>query len=142
MNVPAEVGPAGEPGREVAVLVYSDDSATRAKVRMAVGRSPGPDVRVSWTECATPDAVVAAADSGRPDILILDGEAVPAGGMGLCKQLKDEIYQCPPILLLTGRVQDAWLATWSRADLVVPHPLDPVAMVEAVLTLARRPQPA
>jgi DNA-binding response OmpR family regulator len=68
----------------------------------------------------------------------LDGEAAPAGGMGLCKQLKDEIYQCPPVLVLTGRPQDAWLATWSRADMVVPHPLDPMAVVDAVAALARR----
>ena len=71
-------------------------------------------------------------------VLVLDGEAVPAGGMGVCKQLKDEIYRCPPVLVLLGRPQDAWLATWSRADAVVPHPLDPVAVVEAVAELARR----
>ena len=52
---------------------------------------------------------------------MLDGEAVP-GGMGLCRQLKDEIVRCPPILVLTGRADDAWLATWSRADGVVPAP--------------------
>ncbi len=44
------------------------------------------------------------------DLAILDGEAAPAGGMGLAKQLKDEIAQCPPILVLTGRPDDAWLA--------------------------------
>ena len=58
--------------------------------------------------------------------------------MGVCKQLKDEIYRCPPVLVLIGRPADAWLATWSRADLVVPHPLDPVAVAEAVAELARR----
>jgi DNA-binding response OmpR family regulator len=62
---------------------------------------------------------------------------VPSGGMGICRQLKDEIYQCPPILVLTGRPQDAWLATWSRADAAVPHPLDPRALAEAVTGLAR-----
>ena len=55
-------------------------------------------------------------DSGKIDLAILDGEATPAGGMGIAKQLKDEIYRCPPVLVLTGRPQDAWLATWSRAD--------------------------
>ena len=29
------------------------------------------------------------------DLLILDGEAAPVGGMGLCSQLKDEIYRLP-----------------------------------------------
>jgi len=56
----------------------------------------------------------------------------------LCKQLKDEIFQCPPVLVLTGRPQDAWLATWSRADLAVPHPLDPIAVAQAVADLARQ----
>ena len=94
--------------------------------------------RSTWTECATPAAVIEAVDGGGLDLLILDGEAVPTGGMGLCKQLKDEIYECPPILVLIGRPQDAWLATWSRADQAVPHPLDPVAVAEAVADLARR----
>jgi DNA-binding response OmpR family regulator len=58
--------------------------------------------------------------------------------MGICRQLKDEIFRCPPVLVLTGRPQDAWLATWSRADAVVPHPVDPVALVEAAAALLRR----
>jgi DNA-binding response OmpR family regulator len=70
-------------------------------------------------------------------VIVLDGEAVPAGGMGICRQLKDEIYRCPPVLVLTGRPQDAWLANWSRADAAVPHPLDPIAVAEAVAGLMR-----
>ena len=70
-------------------------------------------------------------DKGGVDLAILDGEAVPAGGMGICRQLKDEIYRCPPVLVLIGPAEDGWLATWSRADAVVAHPLDPA-------TLARR----
>jgi DNA-binding response OmpR family regulator len=125
--------------RELSVLLYSDDPDTRAAVRMAVGRRPATDLPpVAWTECATPAAVLAAADAGGLDLLVLDGEAVPAGGLGLCKQLKDEIFRCPPVLVLTGRPQDAWLAAWSRADAAVPHPLDPVALAEAVAGLARR----
>ncbi|WP_442940076.1 hypothetical protein [Nocardioides sp. B-3] len=46
-------------------------------------------------------------DAGHIDPVILDGEAVPAGGLGIAKQLKDEIYQCPPVLVLTGRPRDA-----------------------------------
>jgi len=58
--------------------------------------------------------------------------------MGIARQLKDEIFACPPILVLIGRPQDAWLATWSRADAVVPHPLEPVALARAVAALLRR----
>ena len=59
--------------------------------------------------------------------------------MGIAKQMKDEIYRCPPILVLTGRPQDAWLATWSRADGAVPHPIDPLQLAETVLRLLRAP---
>jgi DNA-binding response OmpR family regulator len=121
------------------VLLYSDDSSIREKVRLAVGRRPAADLpAVEWIECATEAAVVAAADAGRADVLVLDGEAVPYGGLGICRQLKNEIYRCPPVLVLTGRREDAWLASWSQADLAVPHPLDPAAVAGAVAELARR----
>ena len=133
----AEHEPVAEP--TMSVLLYSDDSETRESVRLAVGRRAAADLPlIQWTEVATPRAAVAAVDAGGLDVLVLDGEAVPAGGMGLCKQLKDEIFQCPPVLVLTGRPQDAWLATWSRADLAVPHPLDPAAVVQAIADLARQ----
>jgi DNA-binding NarL/FixJ family response regulator len=125
----------------LSVLLYSSNATTREAVRMAVGRRPAADLPpVAWTECATGDAVIAAVDAGGQDLLILDGESAPVGGMGLCKQLKDEIYECPPVLVLIGRPQDAWLATWSRADFAVPLPVDPVAAAEAVALLARRRQ--
>jgi CheY-like chemotaxis protein len=131
-------GPISGP-RPISLLLYSDDVDTRAQVRMAIGRRIASDLPpVEWTECATPPAVISAVDKAGFDVLILDGESAPAGGLGLCKQLKDEIYECPPVLVLTGRPQDAWLATWSRADAAVPHPLDPRALAEAVAGLARR----
>ena len=121
------------------VLVYSDDVNTREKVRLAVGRRPAAGLpRVEWLECATEPAVIAAMDAGGVDVVILDGEAVPAGGLGICKQLKDEIYRCPPVLVLTGRVQDNWLAAWSRAEAAVAHPLDPAVLADAVAALMRQ----
>lgn len=120
------------------VLLYSDDISTRDAVRLGVGRRPAKDVEVaSWLECATPAAVVAAADAGGFDLLVLDGEAAPMGGLGLCRQLKNEIFNCPPVLVLIGRPQDGWLAAWSQADMVVPHPLDPMALARAVAQLGR-----
>jgi DNA-binding response OmpR family regulator len=82
--------------------------------------------------------VFAQVDAQRFDLVILDGEATPAGGMGIARQLKDEIYQCPPILVLIGRPQDGWLATWSRADAVVSHPLDPRTLAKAAAELLKR----
>jgi len=125
--------------RTMTVLLYSDDVNTRSKIKMAVGRRPAPELpRVEWVECATEPVVIRTLDKGGIDVAILDGEAAPAGGMGICRQIKDEIYQCPPVLLLTGRPQDGWLATWSRADASVPHPLDPMAVAHAVAGLMRQ----
>ena len=121
------------------VLIYSDDSTTREIVMNALGSRPAPELpRVNFVECATEPMVIRKMDAGGIDVAILDGEAVPAGGMGICRQLKDEIFNCPPIVVLTGRPQDGWLATWSRADAAVPQPLDPVVLAEAVATLLRR----
>ncbi|MES4905114.1 MULTISPECIES: hypothetical protein [unclassified Streptomyces] len=121
------------------VLVYSDDSGTRQQVRLAAGRRPAPDVPpVEFVECATLPAVLSALEDGGIDVCVLDGEAVPAGGMGVCRQIKDEIFRCPPVLLLIGRPQDAWLATWSRAEAAVTHPVDPVAFADALAGLLRQ----
>jgi len=129
----------GSAVRQISVLLYSDDVTTRDAVRVNVGRRPARDVEVvSWRECATAAAVIEAVESEHFDVLVLDGEAAPTGGLGLCRQLKNEIYNCPPVLVLTGRPQDGWLATWSQADLAVPHPLDPIALSSAVAELGRR----
>ncbi|WKX69884.1 hypothetical protein [Streptomyces sp. XD-27] len=121
------------------VLVYSDDATIREQVRLAAGRRPAADVPpVEFLECATLPAVLAALEEGGVDVCVLDGEAVPAGGMGVCRQIKDEIFQCPPVLLLIGRAQDAWLATWSRAEAAVTHPVDPVEFADALAGLLRK----
>jgi hypothetical protein len=70
--------------------------------------------------------------------MVLDGEAQPAGGMGVCRQAQDEIHDCPPVLLIVGRVDDGWLATWSGADAVTSHPIDPVALAEGLAGLMRQ----
>ncbi|WP_433497125.1 hypothetical protein ACQP1K_19420 [Sphaerimonospora sp. CA-214678] len=121
------------------VLVYSDDAGTREKVRLAIGRRPAADVPLAEVvECATQPAVVKHLDSGEIDVAVLDGEAAPAGGMGICRQAKDEVHDCPPIVLLIARRDDRWLANWSGADAVVAQPLDPVVLAEAVADLMRR----
>ena len=125
--------------RSHTVLVYSDDAAVRDQVRTAIGRRPADDLgRVEWLECATGPEVVAAVDRGGVDLCVLDGEAWPTGGMGLAKQMKDELADCPPTLVLIARRDDAWLATWSLADAVVAHPVDPAELTTAVADLLRR----
>jgi DNA-binding response OmpR family regulator len=124
---------------KMTVLIYSDDRNTRERVRLAVGRRPAPELpQVEYVECATEPAVISRVKRGGIDVIVLDGEAVPAGGMGIARQLKDEVYKCPPVLVLIGRPQDAWLANWSRANAAVSHPLDPIEVADAVAGLMRR----
>ena len=127
------------PDSPLNILVYSDNARTREKVRSALGRRVHPDLpELSYVDVATAPVVIQHLDAGDVDLAILDGEAAPAGGMGLAKQLKDEIANCPPILVLTGRPDDAWLATWSRAEAAVSHPIDPIRLGEAVAGLLRK----
>jgi DNA-binding response OmpR family regulator len=129
--------------RPLKVLVYSDDRNVRDQVMLALGKRPHPDLpALEYVAVATEPVCIEHMDTGTIDLAILDGEAVPAGGMGIAKQLKDEIFQCPPILVLTGRPQDAWLATWSRAEAAVPHPSDAIQLAETVTRLLRPRVPA
>ncbi|CAN5266194.1 response regulator transcription factor [soil metagenome] len=122
----------------VRVLVYSDNARTREQVMLALGKRIHPELpELSYLEVATAAVVIQQLDSGAVDLAILDGEATPVGGMGVARQLKDEIADCPPILVLTGRADDAWLAHWSRAEAAVPHPIDPIRLGEAVGELVR-----
>jgi DNA-binding response OmpR family regulator len=126
------------PDSPLNILVYSDNARTREKVRSALGKRVHPDLpELTYVDVATAPVVIQHLDAGDVDLAILDGEAAPAGGMGLAKQLKDEIANCPPILVLTGRPDDAWLAKWSRAEAAVPHPIDPIQLGEAVAGLLR-----
>jgi len=122
------------------VLVYSSNSQTREQVRLALGTRIHPELpELTYTDVATGPMVIRLLDVGGFDLVILDGEASPVGGMGIAKQLKDEIDGCPPVLVLTGRADDAWLANWSRAEAAVPHPIDPIRLGEAVVGLMRTP---
>lgn len=123
------------------VLVYSDDRDVRAAVIAALGERPHPDLpAVEYLEVATEPRVFQILDDRREgiDLVILDGEATPAGGLGIARQIRDEIFNSPPILVITGRPGDAWLATWSRADASVSHPIDPFELGSVVIDLLRR----
>lgn len=134
--------PASSPESSVAlrILVYSSNVQTRERVKRALGKQLAPDLpELSYVEVATGPMVIRTMDQGGIDLAILDGEASPTGGMGIAKQLKDELETCPPLVVLTGRPDDAWLATWSRAEAAVPHPIDPIVLGKTVLGLLRAP---
>lgn len=122
----------------VDLLLYSDDSTTRRHVIDAVGRRPGKGLpTVRWTEAATGAGAMTKIAAGDFALVVLDAEAAKTGGMALARQIKTEIFDAPPVLVLTGRPEDRWLATWSDADAVVPAPYDPMALQEAVAALLR-----
>ena len=82
--------------RPLRILVYSDNASTREQVQLALGKRVHPDLpELSYLEVATAPMVIAQIDAGGIDLAILDGEATPAGGMGIAKQLKDEIDELP-----------------------------------------------
>ena len=126
------------------IIVYSDDASVRAAIVAALGKRVAADMpEHQIQEFATGPALRAFVDrksvSGelRANLFILDGEAVPEGGMGIARQLKDEVFNCPPVLLITGRREDAWLAAWSRAEASVIHPIDPFTLANTVADLLR-----
>lgn len=127
---------------KLSILVYSDDSSVRKAVITALGKRLSPEFPENEIhEFATADALrLFAITENRGnkkgiDLFILDGEATPEGGMGLARQLKDELFNCPPSLLIVARSQDAWLAGWSRADGVVTHPIDPFTLSKSAANL-------
>ncbi|MBM7776448.1 DNA-binding response OmpR family regulator [Actinokineospora baliensis] len=120
------------------ILVFSHRPEVRETIITAVGRRPAADIgRVAYVEVGTVSEVLMEMDAGGIDLAILDGEAQPTGGMGLCRQLKNEITDCPPIVIAVRRKDDRWLATWSQADAVVVHPLDPLTAAETVADVLR-----
>jgi hypothetical protein len=130
--------------RKPIIIVYSDDAAVRQAIVAALGKKIASDLPEHQVEeFATGAALRAFVDrksvSGdlRADLFILDGEAVPEGGMGIARQLKDEVFNCPPVLLITGRREDAWLAAWSRAEASVIHPIDPFTLANTAAGLLR-----
>lgn len=120
------------------VLVFSHRPEVRESIITAIGRRPAPDLNpVRYIEAGGIADVLSEVDAGNADLVILDGEAQPTGGMGVSRQLKNEITHCPPIIVTVRRKDDRWLATWSQADAVLVHPLDPLSAAETVAEVLR-----
>ena len=126
------------------IIVYSDDSSVRSSIVSALGARVAKDLpEHEIHEFATGPALRAYVDSRnvagefRADLFILDGEAAQEGGLGMARQLKDEVFNCPPILVITGRKEDKWLAAWSLAEASVVHPIDPFTLAKTAAELLR-----
>jgi DNA-binding response OmpR family regulator len=119
------------------VLLYSDDPEVRDRMRLAIGPHPASDLSVRFIEASTHAETIRLVDDVDVDLLVLDGEAAPAGGLGIARQLKDEVPDTPPCCVVIARAADRWLAAYARVDATLVHPLDPVLTARTVSTLLR-----
>ena len=122
------------------IVIYSDDSSVRNSLKSALGTRLASDMPLHEIhEFATGSALKSYVDDKKPvDLFILDGESTPEGGMGISRQFKDELFNCPPILVIIARKDDSWLAGWSRADGVLVHPIDPFTVAGTVASTIKR----
>ncbi len=119
------------------VLLYSDDPRVRDRMRLAIGTRPAPDLDVEFVDAMTYDECIRLVDTYDIDLLLLDGEAAPGGGLGIARQLRDEVVQCPPIAVVIARAADRWLAAFAKVDATLVHPLDPITTGRTVAALLR-----
>jgi DNA-binding response OmpR family regulator len=120
------------------VLLYSDDPQVRDQMRQAIGVRPAADLQVEFVDSASYGECIRLIDTYDIDLLVLDGEAAPAGGLGIARQLHDEVPDCPPTCLVIARSADRWLAAYAKVDVTLVHPLDPIECGRTVAGLLRR----
>src|SRR3954451_1798890 len=98
------------PSPTLTVVVMSHRPEVREAIASAVGRRPAPDLpRLRFVEAASVGEVLGAARAGKIALAVLDGEAHPTGGMGVCRQLKNESHAPPPVIVVVRRRDDHWL---------------------------------
>jgi DNA-binding response OmpR family regulator len=119
------------------VLLYSDDESVRDHMRLGIGAKPAPDLAIRFVDASTQDEVVRMVDEGDIDLVVLDGEAAPSGGLGIARQLKDEVDDCPPTCVVIARAADRWLAAYAKVDATLTHPLDPLTTGQTVAAMLR-----
>lgn len=124
------------------VLLYSDKLEVRDRMRLAVGTRPAPELTLQFVDAASYRECVSLVDTYEIDLLLLDGEAQPAGGLGIARQLRDERDDCPPICVVIARAADRWLAAYAGVDATLVHPLDPVITGQTIAGLLQRPATA
>jgi CheY-like chemotaxis protein len=119
------------------VLLYSDDPQVRARMRLAIGTRPAEGLVVRFVESGAHDEVFRTLDKHEIDLVVLDGEATPAGGIGIARQLKDEYADCPPTVVVIARAADRWLAAYAKVDATLLHPLDPMTTGQTIASMLR-----
>ena len=119
------------------VLLYSDDAAIRDRFRLAIGPRPAADLSIEFVDAATWEECRRLLDEYEIDLMILDGEASPAGGLGIARQTKDEYADPPPTCVVLARAADRWLAAYAQVDGTLVYPLDPVTTGQTIAAMLR-----
>ena len=119
------------------VLLYSDDVKVRDRIRLAIGPRPAADLSIEFAEASTWEECRILLDTYEIDLMILDGEASPAGGIGIARQTKDEYADPPPTCVVIARAADRWLAAYAQVDATMLYPLDPVTTGQTVAGMLR-----
>jgi DNA-binding response OmpR family regulator len=122
---------------EYTVLLYSDDSAVRDRIRLAIGTRPAADLAVEFVDATTWEDCRILLDKYEIDLMVLDGEASPAGGLGIARQTKDEYATPPPVCVVIARAADRWLAAYAQVDQTLLAPLDPVTTGQTIAAMLR-----
>ncbi|GAA4698146.1 hypothetical protein [Phytohabitans rumicis] len=123
--------------RTYTVLLYSDDSQVRDRMRLAIGPRPAADLTVEFVEASDYAGCVRLVDEYEVDLMVLDGEATPGGGIGIARQIKDDRDDAPPTCVVIARAADRWLAAYAQVEATLLHPLDPVTTGQTVAGLLR-----
>ncbi|MGW1057931.1 hypothetical protein [Micromonospora rubida] len=119
------------------VLLYSDDPQVRDRMRLAVGTRPAPGLQIEFVDASDYAGCIRLVDEYEIDLMLLDGEASPGGGLGIARQIKDDRDDAPPTCLVIARAADRWLAAYAEVDATLVHPLDPVTTGATVAELLR-----
>lgn len=119
------------------VLLYSDDPAVRDRIRLAIGPRPAADLSIEFVDSSTWEDCRRLLDDYEIDLMILDGEAAPAGGLGIARQTKDEYADPPPTCVVIARAADRWLAAFAQVDATLVYPLDPVTTGQTIAGMLR-----
>jgi DNA-binding response OmpR family regulator len=119
------------------VLLYSHDLKVRDRIRMAIGRRPAADLTIEFVDASTWEECRRVLDTYEVDLMVLDGEAQPAGGLGIARQTKDEYPDPPPTCVVIARPADRWLAAFAQVDATLVHPLDPMTTGRTIAAMLR-----
>ena len=119
------------------LLVYSHRPEVRERIMTAIGRRPAPDVgRVDYLECSAVHEVMMATQAQLADVLILDGEAQPTGGIGISRQIHQEAAVDPAGGDRGAAGRRPLAGHLGRADEILVHPLDPVTAADSIAEAA------